>query len=156
MICYVDGSCRGNGSENNIGGFGVVILDNDNNFVDCYQKENQNTTNNLEELRAILYVLLKYGKQNPCPIVYSDSAYCVNSLTDWIYRWANNHWIKSDKKPPENLEIMKVFYEYFQQGYKIDLRKVRGHIGIEYNELADGLATGKLSIEEIRRSYNGE
>ena len=36
MIIFTDGSCLKNGSENNEGGFGVVILDDNGNFIDCY------------------------------------------------------------------------------------------------------------------------
>ena len=114
-----------------------------------------NTTNNEMELKAILYVFLKYGHQSPAPTIYSDSAYCVNSLNQWIYSWARNGWIKSDKKPPENLEIMKLFYEYYQKGYKMNLVKVKGHAGNLWNEVADGLATGRLSAADIERKYNG-
>ena len=49
MIYYTDGSCIGNGKAVNKGGFGIVALDDDGNFVDCYAKRNENTTNNREE-----------------------------------------------------------------------------------------------------------
>ena len=29
MIIYVDGACSGNGSATAVGGFGVIVLDND-------------------------------------------------------------------------------------------------------------------------------
>jgi ribonuclease HI len=38
MIIYTDGSCLGNGKEHNIGGFGVVVLDNNENLVYTYSK----------------------------------------------------------------------------------------------------------------------
>lgn len=99
-------------------------------------------TNNEMELSAIVYVLRKYGLQQPAPIVYSDSAYCVNTLTNWMYGWAERGWRKSDKKIPENLELIKNYYELENQGYKIDLRLCKGHDGNVWNELADKLATG--------------
>ena len=58
MIYYTDGSCIGNGKSINTGGFGIVTLDDDGNLVECYAKRNNNTTNNREELRAILRVML--------------------------------------------------------------------------------------------------
>ena len=36
---------------------------------------------------------------------------------------------------------------------KIDLRKVRGHAGNKWNEIADQLATGKISPEEVTKIY---
>ena len=80
IIYYVDGSCRSNGSENSQGGYGVVGIQNDK-ITFAYSKQSNNTTNNREELKAILYVMLTKGNVNENfdkpPIVYSDSNYCV-------------------------------------------------------------------------------
>lgn len=144
MIIYTDGSAHP--TNPGPGGFGVVVLDNDENVITCYSKQTKEiTTNNREEIKAILYTLLKYGNNKQPAIVYSDSAYCVNTFTNWMYGWAGKGWIKSDKKPPENLDLIKVYYDYVKKGYKIDLRKVKGHSGHRWNELADGLATGRIT-----------
>ena len=151
LICYTDGSCLKNGSLENSGGFGVVVTDNDQTLLFCYSKQSNNTTNNAEEIKAIVYAMLKYGvKSNEwgtIPIVYSDSAYCVNTFNTWMFNWANNNWKKSDKKAPENLELIQAYYEHYQKGYRIDLRKCPGHDGILGNEIADKLATGKTDEE---------
>ena len=158
MIYYVDGSCIGNGKAINEGGFVVVVLNDNGTFVNAYARRNENTTNNREELRAILYVMLtaaadtSQGWVQP-PIVYSDSAYCVNTFNDWMFRWAANNWIKSDGKTPENLDLIQAYYEHYMSGYRIDLRKIKGHAGHEWNELADKLATGKISPMEANKIY---
>ena len=148
LICYTDGSCLKNGSQENSGGFGVVVTDNNQTLLFCYSKQNNNTTNNAEELKAIVYTMLKYGVKldnwGTVPIVYSDSAYCVNTFNTWMFNWANNNWKKSDKKAPENLELIQAYYEHYKRGYRIDLRKCPGHNGILGNEIADKLATGKI------------
>ena len=77
MIIYTDGSCSGNGTQHSRGGFGVVVLDNNENLIYTYNKKCENTTNNREEIKAILYALINYGKAKEIPIVYSDSNYCV-------------------------------------------------------------------------------
>lgn len=158
MIIYTDGSCLGNGKAVNSGGFGVVVLDKDENLVYTYSKVSENTTNNREELKAILYSFLNYGvKDNgdfvQVPVVYSDSAYCVNTFNEWMFNWARNGWINSAKKKPENLDLIIEYYNWYQKGYRIDLRKIKGHAGHEWNELADQLATGKISAEEAMRTY---
>jgi ribonuclease HI len=155
MIAYTDGACSGNGSENSKGGFGVVILDNDGSYYSCYQKFSEKTTNNREELKAILYTLLEYGKKDNSLIVFSDSAYCVNALTKWVFGWAQRGWLKADNKPPENLDIFQAFYEIYQLGYRMDLRKIKGHNGHEWNEVADKLATGNYCVDYVERIYNG-
>lgn len=154
-IFYTDGSCLKNGSSFNEGGFGVVEVNENDTLISAYSKRNQNTTNNREELRAILYVMLTAGSRSPecAPIVYSDSAYCVNTFNNWMFRWANNLWTKSDGKEPENLDLIKAYYDHCQKGYRIDLRKVKGHSGDKWNELADKLATGAISPEEANMIY---
>lgn len=147
MIIYTDGSAHPNPGP---GGFGVVILDNDENLLYTYSKQFEGkVTNNEMELKAILYTFLNHGvKLNDwninVPIVYSDSNYCVQTFNDWMFNWARNGWIKSDKKVPENLDLIQAYYDWYQKGYRIDLRKVKGHAGHKWNEMADGLATGKV------------
>ena len=158
---YVDGSCRGNGKAESTGGFGVVVIDikDDKEFlIECYAKQCTQTTNNKEELKAILWAMLKYGHQmsdewGAVPVVYSDSSYCVNTFNQWMFNWANNGWIKSDKKTPENLDLIKAYYDHYKKGYRIDLRQIKGHAGHRGNELADQLATGAITPERAYEIY---
>ena len=159
MIIYTDGSCLGNGKEQNTGGFGVVVLDNNENLLYTYSKQSADTSYNREELKAIFYAFLNHGVKeendwnNNIPIVYSDSNYCVQTFNDWMFRWARNNWIKSDKKIPENLDLIQAYYEWYQKGYRIDLRKVKGHAGQSGNELADKLATGEIKTFEEAKMF---
>lgn len=145
MQIYTDGSCLKNGSQDNSGGFGIVVIEGDK-IINKYSEMSVNTTNNREELKAIIYAFLRYGsKENP-PEVYTDSSYCYNTFTSWMFNWAKNNWVKSDKKTPENLDLIKIYYNRYQQGYRINLNLVKGHAGNPYNELADRLATGKEKV----------
>ena len=152
LVIYTDGSCSKNGSINNNGGFGVVVVK-DEHLIATYSKMSQNTTNNKEELKAILYALIQYGDE-PNVVVYSDSNYCVNTFTKWMYSWQRNGWKKADNKTPENLDLIKTYYDLTTTGERtIDLRKIQGHSGHIWNELADQLATGKISPEEAMKKY---
>ncbi len=167
MIFYVDGACSGNGSTYATGGFGVVGLVDDIGLY-YFSAGDKETTNNREELKAIIHVFVKFGwdsknqrllKPEEYPIVYSDSAYAVNTLTDWMFRWADNDWIKSDGKTPENLDLIKLYYNLWKQGWRIDLRKVKGHSGNYWNEIADKLAKvakEKQDIYELNMLTKGE
>lgn len=146
MVIYTDGSCSSNGGPNSRGGFGVVVVGNDEQIIKVYQKQCENTTNNREELKAILWAMWNYGNKTNPPTVYSDSAYCVNSLTNWVWSWLKNDWTKSDGGPVQNADIMSAFVELWRAGYQINLVKVKGHAGNVYNEMADKLATGKTQI----------
>ena len=106
MICYVDGACSGNGAEDAKGGFGVVVLEDDESFITCYQHFEKGTTNNRQEMKAILYCLINYGNKGFPLTVYSDSAYAINTFSSWMYNWKANGWVKSDNKIPENLDLV--------------------------------------------------
>ena len=154
MIFYTDGSAHPNPGP---GGYGIVGVENDAvSFVRSRQYKGP-VTNNEMELKAILYIMLNYGEKcddwGQPPIVYSDSAYCVNTFNEWMFNWARNGWIKSNKKVPENLDLIQAYYDLYKQGFRIDLRKIKGHAGHEWNELADQLATGYISEEEAYATY---
>ena len=157
LTFYTDGSCLANGKANARGGYGVVGVDEFDKVQFVRAKRSENTTNNREELKAILYVMLNYGEKcddwGQPPIVYSDSAYCVNTFNEWMFGWERKGWIKSDKKTPENLDLIQAYYKWYKKGYRIDLRKVKGHAGDQWNELADQLATGYISKEEAYATY---
>lgn len=145
---FTDGACSGNPGP---GGFGVVIIEYQDDvehgiIKEQYQKACGDTTNNREEMKAILYAMIHYGKTSPQTIVWSDSAYAVNTFTNWMNSWKNNGWKKSNNKTPENLDLVMAYDDLKNKGYNIDLRKIKGHAGHEYNELADKLATFSIKL----------
>lgn len=152
MTIYTDGSCLGNPGP---GGFGVIVVDDNGIVIAAYTEREPKTTNNRMEMSAIIYALENYGAKDGdffAPIVYSDSAYCVNSFTSWIKGWKANGWTRAGGKNLENLDLIKT-YDMLSKDYRIDLRKIKGHDGELYNELADALATGRMTSEEILREY---
>lgn len=153
MKIYTDGSAHP--TNPGPGGFGVVVVDDNDKIIYCHSKTtNEQTTNNEQELLAIVFAAARYGhSQDQTPLVYSDSSYAINTLTDWMYRWEQNNWLRSNNSIPENLEIVKFYRELVRQGFNIDLRKIKGHDGNKYNELADKLAKGELTPEEAIEIY---
>lgn len=145
MVFYTDGSAN---NKHRYGGFGVVGV---NEKLDCaelliHQESLEPTTNNREELKSILWVIENYGNNSFfAPVVYSDSNYSVRTYNEWMDAWANNGWIKSDKKTPENLDLIQKMYDLKHSGYQIDLRHIKGHNGNRWNELADRLAKGEAT-----------
>lgn len=147
-IFYTDGSCQKNPGP---GGFGVISLE--NNVIEyMYSETCEETTNNREELKAILHVFQLADKNRSIDfIIMSDSAYCVNILNDWIFKWSNNNWKRSNNQPIENLDLIQTLYKYLIKDFwNCQVMKTRGHIGIVENELADALATqNKNKFEKI-------
>lgn len=137
MVFYTDGSAHPNPGP---GGFGVVIVDPKGEVIETYAKHCDNTTNNAEEMKAILYAACRARLAGESAIIYSDSAYAINTFTNWMYSWERNNWTKSDGKVPENLDLVKAFFD-LSKTMDINFIKVKGHKGNKYNELADKLAT---------------
>lgn len=152
LYIYTDGSCRGNPGN---GGYGVVIIK-DNKILYSHHEQCENTTNNREELKAILHAL-KYAEQhsNETFKIYSDSYYCVNIFNNWIHTWARNNWVNSKKKTIENKDLVKSLYKYCTINFpNFQIEKCNGHAGIVGNELADALATGNIKKYDLIRKQN--
>ena len=141
---YVDGSCSGNGEKENFGGIGVVLVK-DNKVIKEYSKPVFNTTNNRAELKAVIFAIQIakiLNRHVPREIlIYSDSAYVVQTVNKWMFNWASKGWKKADNKEPENLDLVKTLYQLMQFERAIKVVKIKGHNGHEFNELADDLAT---------------
>lgn len=143
MVFYTDGGCSPNPGE---GAYAIIQISDDNSV--SYKTEYfENTTNNRMEMLAILNVLKEYNGA----IVYTDSSYALNTFTTWMYKWAEQGWRRPRNQPVENLDIVQEYYDLIQSGRSITLYKVRGHDGVEYNELADSLV--KRSIREKGSIY---
>lgn len=155
LTFYTDGACSGNPGP---GGYGVVEYDiKSNTIFYTYSEYFKNVTNNQMELKAILHVIkLAAADKENSYLVYSDSAYAVNSINTWMYGWARNGWVNSKKKPVENLDLIQEIYSYLEFPMEnFDLRKINGHSGHLGNELADALATGNMKKkEELKRRYS--
>ena len=142
MEIYTDGSAYPNPGP---GGYGIVGVENNNIVFTRSKQYNNEVTNNEMEIKAILYTMLNFGSKSNPPIVYSDSSYCVNIFNNWMFTWKKNNWLKGDNQIPKNLDLIKTYYDWYEKGYRINLKKIKGHQGNKYNELADALATGKIT-----------
>ena len=54
------------------------------------------------------------------------------------------------------MDLLKEFIDLYDNGLRIDLRKVKGHAGNKYNEIADKIASRKVkySVEEAKKMLN--
>lgn len=71
-------------------------------------------------------------------IVYSDSAYLVNSFKDgWIENWRRGDWRTAAGKPVKNRELWETLENLVVQYRKVLFVHIHGHSGNPLNELAD-------------------
>ena len=153
IIIYIVVAYRGNQKDKNVGGWGAVLKYKEH-MKTLYGGE-QNTTNNKMELTAAI-MALRTLKTTYIPVrVYCDSSYVVNGMNNWVKRWIKKGWRKSDMRPVENKELWKELWELSQAQSDIQWIKVKGHSGIELNELADKLANKGMD-EVLTKDKNND
>ena len=137
---YTDGACSGNPG---IGGWGVVILIDDNKPIHLHGGMNH-TTNNQMEMNAIIQAL-KYFDDPISFTLYTDSKYVKDGIQSWIINWKNKGWKTASKKPVKNKELWIELDSQISR-HTINWQWVKGHSSNKHNEQADYLA--KKFIEE--------
>ena len=132
---YTDGACKGNPGP---GGWGAW-LKSGTTEKEIFGGE-LNTTNNRMELTAVIEGLA--ALKRPCKVIlYLDSQYVRQGITEWIKGWKAKGWITSTKQPVKNVELWKKLDELVSKGgHQIEWRWVKGHSGDPGNERADMLA----------------
>lgn len=142
---WTDGSCPSNGLTNAAGGWAYAIFIDDKLETTNKGKE-LNTTNQRMEMQGIIeglkFIEKKYKINFEEIVVYTDSAYCLNCWQKkWWEKWINNGWVNSKKQPVKNKELWQELVPWFQKSSsQFNMVKVKGHNGIEKNELVDKLA----------------
>ena len=143
---FTDGACSENPGP---GGWAMVL--NTPNHCYTFSGNEQLTTNNRMELRAvieafkkIIRVESKHDEHNEYDI-YSDSAYVVNTINNhWIEAWQKNNWQTTKNEDVKNRDLWEEFSKLRTKanklGVSITLHKIKGHAGNTFNELVDKLA----------------
>lgn len=128
LIIYTDGACKGNPG---VGGWGAILIYGEvtkeiSGYVD-------HTTNNQMELTAVIEAL-KILKRECDIVIYTDSKYVQQGITEWISGWIKRGW-----KNVKNIELWQELHALAQK-HNISWQWVRGHNGNPLNERADELA----------------
>lgn len=123
LIVFTDGAFS---NSRNRGGYAFVVRE-DNKFTKRYLRGINNTTNQRTEMLAVISLFRYLLNLNKVPktLIVSDSMYVIGTTCE---NWKMN----------ANIDLWKTyFYLYDQLKDRVDFKHVRGHQGIEGNELAD-------------------
>ena len=130
-----DGACLGNPGP---GGWGAVLRH--GGIEKELSGAEPDTTNNRMELMGAIKGLEALRRPGTSVIIYTDSSYVKNGITQWVKNWQRNGWRTSAKQPVKNADL---WVELVKQAdrHDVEWRWVKGHAGDHYNEIADRLAT---------------
>ncbi|MCI5666187.1 MAG: ribonuclease HI [Spirochaetia bacterium] len=146
IVVYTDGGCHGNPGP---GGWGIVVI------ADGVAKQlsggEKFTTNNKMELTAAI-AALSVIKNTPSfagrkVVVNIDSQYVKNGITTWIHSWKKKGWITADKKTVKNQELW-IQLDNLNSSMEVTWNWVKGHAGVEYNEICDQLCQSEIAKYE--------
>ncbi len=143
---YCDGACLNNPGK---AGSGVVIYDGSALPILFYGNYEELGTNNTAELNALYKALLLASEisSSSSIMIFSDSKYSIDCITKWAYGWKSKSWTKKGGEI-KNLEIIKLAHALYDDiQNKVDIKHVKGHSGIEGNELADRMAGLSISLK---------
>lgn len=139
---FCDGGCRGNQNIENLGAWA---------FHMSYKEKEiersgvvKNTTNNKQELLAVIKAL-KNIKTTVIPIdIHVDSAYVFNGMNEWVKGWKKKGWKTSSNKPVKNVELWKELDRLVNKQKEVFFFKVKGHSDDEMNNYVDTLVNNAM------------
>ena len=138
LSIYCDGACKGNPGKS---GSGLALYDGSAKPTLLYGAYQAMGTNNTAELNALhKALLLANDATNSQVSICCDSKYSIDCITKWAYGWKAKGWKKKGGEI-KNLEIIQeahALYETLKE--RVEIKHVKGHAGVEGNELADRMA----------------
>jgi len=146
-VIYTDGACKGNPGR---GASAYVILDAlENNIIKSDSIYYPKCTNNYAELMAVYkaleFVNKKLLNENLDIIIKSDSKYCVDGCSTWMYNWNKKGTLSSRVNGDIWKELFILIQIIKNKIHKIEFILIKGHSGIEWNEYCDTLVNKIIS-----------
>ena len=130
---YTDGACRGNPGP---GGWAALLIAGEQ------RKEVSGaetaTTNNRMELTAAIEGL-RALKRRCRVLLYTDSKYVLQGITQWLPQWKARGWRTASREPVKNQDLWEKL-DAAAAAQDIEWHWVKGHSGDEGNEYVDELA----------------
>ncbi|POS72489.1 ribonuclease H [Diaporthe helianthi] len=149
---YTDGSTLSNGQTGAVAGVGVFFGDGDPRNI-SERLSGMPQTNQRAELTAILRALETVPLDQGV-MIWSDSMYAINCVTEWFVRWEKNGW-KTHKGQVQNRDLVEAVLvkirERESHGTTTLIKWIKGHESSAGNISADKLAVGGANMAKSGR-----
>ncbi|EOM75299.1 ribonuclease HI [Rhodococcus rhodnii] len=133
IIVSTDGSCLRNPG----GAIGWAWVEHDGESA---SGGGASGTNQIAELWALLEAIRSHPGEQPL-LIESDSQYAIKCASEWLAGWRRKGWKTATGSPVKNVELVQAIDAAISgRSGPVRFRWVRGHVGNEFNEIADTLA----------------
>lgn len=146
---YCDGACDPNPGQ---AGTGIAVYRQGALAELWYGLYNPAGTNNTAELLG-LHHALRFARQaiasQQSVAVHCDSKYAIDCITTWAFGWKAKGWTRKGGEIKNLALIQDAHALYLEMADSVQVLHVRGHAGIEGNELADRMSMLAVDRKEI-------
>lgn len=115
---HVDGGCRANGQPGSIGAAAAAFKDASGRFHGETTEDLPSytaPTNQRAEITSVILglrmALKRYDQLHSDPwldvTIYSDSAFAVNCMEEWVYKWIKNGWMNCKGNEVANRDLIE-------------------------------------------------
>ena len=144
---FTDGAARGGGKPTCITGWSFVIPDFMGKRFIRYGHLPAPSTRNKAEIMGVLQAVSTFSQQSKFGVrISSDSQYVVNSCNIWRHGWGPEFNIKNRKL------LLPLFNIIDAAACPLEIKWVKGHVGIVGNELADEYANYGRDMKVYERN----
>lgn len=106
-------------------------------------------SSNRMEFQAAIEALSWLPKTSDATL-YSDSRNLVDTMTLWVEAWADQAWVKKNKRPIPNVDLIQKLYSLEQQ-HTLEWRWIPAHAGNPHNERCDELCRMPVPSQDIMK-----
>ncbi|KAI5475694.1 hypothetical protein MNV49_001028 [Pseudohyphozyma bogoriensis] len=156
---WCDGSSLSNGQKGAAAGIGVFWGDGEDERRNLSERlPGVLQTNNRAEMYAVARILETDPDKTLPLIINTDSEYTINVFSRYLPKWRQNGWKTADNKPVLNQDLIHYITKLialrmppnsYALTANIKFRKVKAHVGIYGNEMADELAKKGAMMSEV-------
>ena len=136
VTIYTDGSCKGNGKADAVGGWSAILTFKDHRRELSGREDS--TTNNRMEMMAVISGLEALNQPGTVDL-YTDSQYVKNGITCWIHGWKRKGWKTKTGSDVKNRDLWERL-DAVNQKHDVRWHWVKGHANNAINNRADELA----------------
>ena len=157
IIVGIDGACRNNGLHNASASIGVVF--GPESLYNISERVHEGPfTSQRAELTSALRALEQVGSfclyesvsredvhRINSVVIKSDSAYVVNGLTKWVWKWERNGYQTTQRTPVVNADLFQALVEKIYELKEMGMEMYFWKVSREFNKEADELANRALN-----------